>query len=102
MGNRYLDARPVERSYYIAGLFDALMIIDRGDSARSALHFSRCIAQNLPRMGLIMRCWTRCMVPHQKGNAATAPQSASGRSNIALKATPIPSTFRLATRNGKI
>jgi hypothetical protein len=49
---RYLDARPVERSYYIAGLFDALMIIDRGDSARSALQFSRCIAQNLPRMGL--------------------------------------------------
>jgi hypothetical protein len=42
----YVDATPAARSFYIAGLFDALLTIDRGDDARSAIHFSRCIIQS--------------------------------------------------------
>jgi hypothetical protein len=38
---RFVDASAVERSYYIAGLFDALVTIDRGDNAKAAIHFSR-------------------------------------------------------------
>jgi hypothetical protein len=43
---RYVEASAVERSHYIAGLFDALVMIDRGDNATSSIHFSRCIAQS--------------------------------------------------------
>jgi hypothetical protein len=43
---RFVDASAVERSYYIAGLFDALVTIDRGDNAKAAIHFSRCIMQS--------------------------------------------------------
>lgn len=43
---QYIDASPMERSSYIAGLFDALITIDRGDNAKSALYFSRCVTQS--------------------------------------------------------
>jgi hypothetical protein len=43
---RYVDASAEARSFYIAGLFDALLTIDRGDNARAAIHFSRCIIQS--------------------------------------------------------
>jgi hypothetical protein len=43
---RYVDAAAEARSYYIAGLFDALLTIDRGDNARAAMHISRCIIQS--------------------------------------------------------
>ena len=43
---RYVDASAMQRSDYISGLFDALVTIDRGDNARSAIHFSRCIARS--------------------------------------------------------
>ena len=43
---RFVDSSAAARSYYIAGLFDALLTIDQGDNAKASLHFSRCIMQS--------------------------------------------------------
>jgi hypothetical protein len=43
---RWVGASAEARSYYIAGMFDAYMTLDTGDEAKSAVHYSRCIARS--------------------------------------------------------
>jgi hypothetical protein len=43
---RWVGASAEARSYYIAGMFDAYMTLDTGDEAKSAAHYSRCIARS--------------------------------------------------------
>ena len=43
---RWVGASAEARSYYIAGMFDAYVTLDTGDEAKSAVHYSRCIARS--------------------------------------------------------
>ena len=43
---RWAGATPLARSYYIAGMVDGYIMIDTGDKAKSALHYSRCIIRS--------------------------------------------------------
>jgi hypothetical protein len=43
---RWVGESAEARSYYIAGMFDAYMTLNTGDEAKSAVHYSRCIARS--------------------------------------------------------